>query len=197
MPIMCLGLYLAVRLGLDSVLWRNITPYAAYAFELVFVIIVGWFYRQRLKCFGFRPTQVLTDGLLPLGAGFATYKLALFSLLPIPFDLQSTELIFLLLIVAPVLEELIFRMALWEPIKDLTASPAVLLVSTTLLFSFGHLQALWSVPQELRAFVLYQSLYVIILGLGAGWRRLQSQTLLAPILVHFSFNLGFFLASRF
>ena len=55
--------------------------------------------------------------------------------------------------------------------------------------------ALWTVPEQFRSFVLYQTLYVIILGLAAGWQRLRQNSILAGILLHFSFNLGFYIAS--
>lgn len=194
-PLSLILAFLTLRMGLDAILWSHLSPYASYAFEFSFVALTGWYYRKRIHFFNFHWTHLFSDFILPLGAGFGIYKLAVFSLLPIPFDLKSSELIFLLLFVGPLLEELIFRMALWEIIQDLIPKKAFVLILTTLLFSFGHLQSLWAVPAELRAFVLYQSLYVILLGLGAGWRRLESKSLLAPMLIHCTFNLGFFLGS--
>lgn len=191
-----LAVFVIFRMGLDFVVWRKISVYASYLFEAMFVSVAWYLYRDRIRMVAFQKAQVLTDLLLPLGAGFVIYRLAVFSLIPIPFDLTGWETIFLLTLFGPVLEELIFRMGLWEPMADLFADRAFLLVTSTVLFSIGHLLSLWVVPQELRSFVLYQSLYVILLGLGTGWRRLASSSLIAPILVHMSFNIGFFLASR-
>jgi len=190
-----LGLYILVRFVFDAY-WRTITPYAAYGFEAGFVLAVGIYFGSRIQYFKFQKDQLLYDFLFPLLGGLAIYKLGTYSGISIPFDLSSYETLFILLLLAPVLEELIFRMALWEPLKELCKSPSQLLISTSLLFSIGHFMALWNVPEQYRIFVLYQTLYVILLGLGAGWRRMQTNSVSAAIYVHFSFNLGFFLASR-
>lgn len=186
--------FLVFRLGFDS-FWQQLSPYYAYVFELAFVGTVGFIYRQQIKW-----KVEITDNLIPVAlsfaGGFAIYKLAPFSGIAIPFDLTVTETIFLLLILAPILEELIFRMALWEPMKTIFKKPSTIVIGTSILFSVGHLMSLWAVPEQFRVFVLYQTLYVILLGLGAGWRRLVTGSVTAAILVHFGFNFGFFIASK-
>lgn len=189
-----LGSYIIVRLLGDSY-WRLVSPYFAYGFEVVFVGACYLFYRSQIQIGKIQNIHPVVDIFIPLGGGYLVYKLAGFAGIGIPFDLSGGETIFLLLILAPFLEEAIFRMALWEPLKALVKSPAVLLCSSALLFSAGHFVALWSVPEPYRVFVLYQSLYVILLGLGCGWRRYKTNSVLNAIGVHISFNLGFFLAS--
>lgn len=175
--------------------WRTVTPWAAYTFEILFVIVVGYVYRKRLI---FRlPVKVaVSSALLSLAMGFSIYRLIVSAGLQVPFDFNSMELLFLLLVLGPILEEFIFRMALWEPIADLfkKKSDAVLIL-TTALFSVGHLQAFWSVPLEYRPFVLIQGLYVILLGLGCGYGRMRTGSISGAIYIHVGFNLGFFLAS--
>ena len=187
--------YLAVRFGLDNQ-WRSVSQYYSYGFELFFSIWVGWIFRKNMR-FKVKWSRELVLGLLPafLG-GYLIFFLVRSSGLEIPFDFQSTELIFLLLILAPFLEEMIFRMALWEPIQAISGSPATTLTLTTLFFSIGHLIAWGSVPMAYKPFVLIQALYVILLGLGAGYRRMKSESVLPAIGVHFGFNLGFFVASQ-
>lgn len=193
-PLALIASYLAIRWGLDPY-WREISQYYSYAYELIFSLVVGWCYRHELK-FKIKWSQEFRVGFLPaLLGGALIYKLITFSGITVPFDFQSFELIFLLLILAPVLEELLFRMALWETSQKVFKSAPVTLVMTTLFFSVGHLMALWHIPAPYKPFVLIQTLYVIFLGLGAGYRRIQSGTFLAGILVHFAFNLGFFLAA--
>ncbi len=190
-----IALYLGVRLGLDFVLWRQMSPYAAYVFEAA---LVFWAWRVFQKHFhaSFVPgTFTFLDFLLPLLMGFAVHRLALFAHIPIPFDLSGWETRFLLLALAPVLEELIFRGALWEGLRALVKTNSNILILTSAVFAVGHFQALWSVPESFRSFVLYQTLYVLVLGLAAGWRRIVTDTVLSPMLIHFSFNLGFFLAA--
>jgi membrane protease YdiL (CAAX protease family) len=189
-----ISFYLVFRLGFDS-FWQQRSPYYAYAFEVVFVCVIGFLSKQQVKW-----QVVITDNLIPVAmsfaGGFAIYKLAPFSGIVIPFDLTVAETIFLLLILAPILEELIFRMALWEPMTAIFRKSSTIVIGTSILFSVGHLISLWAVPEQFRVFVLYQTLYVILLGLGAGWRRLATGSPTASILVHFGFNFGFFIASR-
>lgn len=186
--------YLISRLALDS-FWQQVSPYYAYAFEVIFVFAVGIIYKRQLRW----KIQII-ENLLPIMiailGGFAIYKLAPFSGISIPFDLNATETICLLLIVAPILEEAIFRMALWEPMEKIFKKQSTTLIGSSILFSLGHFIALWTVPEQFRAFVLYQTLYVILLGLGAGWRRLVTGSVVPAILVHFGFNFGFFIASK-
>ena len=141
-----LAFYFAIKFGLDSY-WRTISEYYSYAFELVFVGVVYFVYRQ-----------------------FVQFRISC-------------------------KEELVFRLALWEPLKALLPSKNFVLVTSALLFSVGHLIALWAVPAEYKAFVLVQTFYVILLGLGAGYRKLKTESVLSAILVHFGFNLGFYLVS--
>ena len=56
--------------------------------------------------------------------------------------------------------------------------------------------AYFAVPDEFKNFVMYQTVYVIVLGLAAGYRRLKANSVLAAILIHFGFNLGFYIASQ-
>lgn len=149
--------YIFVRIGGDP-WWRTLTSWAAYSFEIVFVVVVGFIYRERLNL----RTSILfalTSSLLATGAGFSIYKLIVSAGLKVPFDFNSGEILFLLLLFGPILEELIFRMALWDSLSDLFKKKNdLVLITTTLLFSIGRLQAFWSVPLEYRPFVLIQAL---------------------------------------
>lgn len=187
--------YLLVRLGFDSFWTEFLGGYGSYVFEIT---LVGAMAFARPTGFGFAlPTwNTLPYLLFPAFlSGFGIFQLGQSSGILFPFDLSSTETLVFLLLVAPVLEELLFRGALWEAVSRFCRKQTSVLLWTSLAFGVGHLIALYRVPQEFRPFVLIQFLYVILLGLGAGWARIASGSLVAPILVHFSFNLGFFAAS--
>lgn len=191
-----LGIYIFLRLIPDQALWRTLSPYYSYAFELALVFFAYFSFGTGISFKFPRLKESLPIWILGASAGAAVYRITIFSGTQIPFDFSGVETIFLLLVLAPVLEELIFRMALWEALKSFRWKPETVLVASTLLFSFGHFQAIAAVPAEFRAFVWIQTLYVILLGLGAGWARHATGSVTASILVHFGFNLGFFLASR-
>lgn len=187
--------YLAIKFGGDG-LWREISVYWSYLFEFLFVAVAAVVYRNKIQI-KLPTTKLIFGGLAFSGiGGFSVYKSATISGIPIPFDLHGTETIFLLLILAPILEELVFRLALWENLKEIFKNNGVVLVLSALLFSFGHFIAYWSVPEDFQAFVQFQSFYVLLLGLGAGWARLNAGSFTGAIIIHFGFNFGFFLASR-
>jgi membrane protease YdiL (CAAX protease family) len=125
--------------------------------------------------------------------GFIIYRLALKSTILIPFDFTNTINVFLLLILAPILEEFIFRFSLWEATDNLIKNKEIQIWISSLLFSIGHLIAFYMLPPDYRPFVLYQSVYVIILGIACSKMRQESNGLIGSILIHFLFNFGFYL----
>lgn len=191
MSIAILLTYFGIRFGLNRQL-DQLGEFASYLFEVSFVAIVGFYYWRRLR-FSMPPLRrVVADGIIGLMTGFLVYKLAGPLSLTIPFQLQDKQTIALLLIVAPCLEEALFRMAIWEPLEDLFRYPWAVILSTSLIFSFAHFYAWWSVPEQFHAFVLYQTIYVFFLAFYCGLRRSQSGSMLISVLVHFGFNLGFY-----
>jgi len=186
--------YILIKFGFDS-WWRSISEYYGYGFEVIFVLAVGWTFRKSIILKFPINRQVLLSFLLSLLSGFIIYRLITYSGLIIPFQFDLFEMIFLLLVISPILEELIFRMALWEPIKCLVKEPVKILILTSILFSLAHLMAIWVVPYSFKPFVLIQALYALLLGLGAGYRRLVTGSVLAAMIIHFGFNLGFYFAS--
>jgi membrane protease YdiL (CAAX protease family) len=189
-------IFLIIYLGLrylPETWWRGISVYYSYVFELFFVLLVARFFRSKN---GFRLSVLkieLPVFLVSLLSGFLVNRLAGYSGIVIPFDLKSSGLLVMLLLIAPVLEELIFRYALWRLLDVINNNRIFLVLSTTFLFSLGHLISLFYVPEEFKVFVVYQFLYVILLGLFCGWRRQVSGTVVTAIFIHFFFNLGFYL----
>src|SRR5262245_14135195 len=113
--------YIIFRIGCDS-FWQQFSVYYSYAFEAAFVAAVGFYYRNELKWkIDIKPN--LMPFVWSLAGGFSVFKIAGLSGITIPFDLSSSETIFLLLILAPILEELIFRMALWQPLEHVLKKP--------------------------------------------------------------------------
>ena len=190
------GGYILLRMVADPFFWRNFSEYYSYAFEVGFVALACFLFRGRFK-FLSRPSK--DDAIAIIAAavgGLLVYRAASWVGVPIPFDLNATETIFLLLVLGPILEEAVFRLAIWEGFQALTGNSCATLVATTLLFAAGHFAAYWFVPAEFHGFVIYQTSYVILLGLAAGWRRRQTNAISSAVVVHFGFNAGFFLASR-
>lgn len=191
MDMLALGIYIVLRFCFSARLeaWCS---WSMYLIETVFVIWSLYYYRDRLKNFLNFPRQLLWIPIVAFFAGlFSAYGVTVIGL-PVPFDVTAPEGIFLLLIIAPVLEELIFRFFLWMPFeKRFKAHWAWSF--TTLLFSYAHWHAVWNVPVEWHGFLAYQTLYTLMLGLGCGAMMYTFRSLGGAILVHFAFNLGFWI----
>lgn len=186
--------FLILRVGMDAY-WRKVSPWWSYGFEALFTLIVLSAYRGRKL---FRPPKLgfaFLAGLLGFAGGFAAYRGAGVLRFIVPFDFSGFGPLFQLLVLAPVLEELVYRGALWEPSVDWLGSGRAWGV-TTLLFALGHFQAYFFVPAEYQGFVLYQTGYVLVLGAAAGWVRRRLGGIWIPMLLHGGFNFGFFIAGQ-
>jgi membrane protease YdiL (CAAX protease family) len=170
--------------------------YASYLFELAFAAFTVVIFRQKQGQKSLAARIFALDGLAALCFGFVIYRLGSALNLPNPFDFNSGRVLLLLLVVGPILEELVFRGALWRLLQVLRASSSMALMGTTAFFSFSHFFSWWSVPAELHTFIVYQTVYTLFLGWYCGWRRVQTASIFPAILVHAFFNLGFYLGWR-
>lgn len=127
--------------------------------------------------------------------GFIAFRLCGSIGWTVPFELSGGETIFFLLVVAPVLEEGLFRFLLWTPIARMNGGAA--LVVTSVLFSYSHYHAIAFVPADYHAFIYFQTIYTFILALGCGAMMLKHRSLSGAVLMHFMFNLGFYAGSLF
>lgn len=186
--------YLVIRFGFTTQL-DALGNYSSYIFEVLCVsVAIGLFGKKIFTTF--KVFKSVSYGMvISLGAGFGIFKLAGAFSIDIPFDLKGTETILFLLAVAPILEEAIFRFLVWQPIQYISQRPVIALVSTSLIFSYSHLHAIWFVPAEVHNFIIYQTVYTFLLGLACGFYVYRYSSLACAILIHFAFNLGFYLAS--
>lgn len=185
-------LYLIVMFPLLHRL-EQLNDYASYYFEAGFVLLVAALFRKRVH---FRP--ILSEDIelaiaLSLLAGLVGYRCAGALGLIIPWDLNSRENLLFLLLIGPILEELVFRLAIWELLTAWISNWIAVLIITSGLFSFAHFFAWFSVPAEFHSFVAYQTAYVFFLALACGIARKRSGSMTPPILIHATFNLGFYL----
>jgi membrane protease YdiL (CAAX protease family) len=172
--------------------------YLPYAFEGIFVLTALYVYRAKLRWFA---PLGLRDGielLLSLLAGGAVYLSAKGLNLVVPFDFSSWIVVLLLLFFGPLLEEMIFRQALWFPLEELKLRPTMVIVLTSVFFSMGHLQALGlsnsAIFGPIRDFILFQTLYTFFIALWWGYRFKRKKSFFAPLSLHITFNMGFYVA---
>jgi len=144
------------------------------------------------------------DMLSMLIVGFIIGQIAVyFFVLPfqLTWDWTGLELLLLLLLVGPILEELLLRFLPLQIARChsklsrwIDQYPQAVAWLFGLIFALVHLKAFYLVPYPVRPFILFQSTYTLFLGYV--WTRLllKSKALFHPLLAHMGVNLGFSLA---
>jgi CAAX amino terminal protease family. len=175
----------------------SLHEFASYAFEIIFILIMGFFLKDEFSLKPAMSKKAWGFGLLSLFAGYCIFKAAIYGEILIPFEFDSLLTVFLLLIAAPVLEELLFRFVFIGANSKLIKNRIVLVLLSATVFSLAHFNALRYVPELVEGFVIYQGIYTFFLGAACALVYVRTERkILNAIGVHFLFNLGFFLASR-
>lgn len=188
-------LYLVIRFGFTQHL-DALGTHASYIFEMLCVLITLILLGSKAVTVLNLCKSVVLGSIISLASGFAIHKTATLLNITVPFDLKGNEILVPLLLIAPLLEEAVFRLFLWEPLQNLTKQPVLALLITSALFSYSHLHALWFVPSEIHSFIIYQTAYTFALGLACGYFMYRYYSLSSSILIHFAFNLGFYISAQ-
>jgi membrane protease YdiL (CAAX protease family) len=99
-----------------------------------------------------------------------------------------------LLIFAPILEELVFRQTFQRMLIANVGGKRVTSMLVASLFAFSHLIGLMVLPVEYIPFIGFQVFYTFVLGVICGQALLRFHSVIAPICLHFVFNLSFYVA---
>jgi membrane protease YdiL (CAAX protease family) len=175
--------------------WHKIpsTISFSYVFDLLFALGVSFIYRLPWK-FKLRITRQTWKAV---GEVFALAVGVILSIwymeIEIPFRLV-TNLEWHLLIFAPILEELVFRQTFQRVLIANVGGKYVTSMLVAAIFAFSHLVGLKVLPADYVPFIGFQVFYTFILGLICGQALLRFHSVLAPIFLHFIFNLTFYIA---
>jgi len=185
-------LYFAFSWGLP---WHELpsTISFSYVFDLAFALVICFFFKLpwKFKWKGLRNFTIFTTQAIFLA--LFSIAAAWFWSMPVPFRLV-TNLEWHLLLFAPVLEELIFRQTFQRFLIKRLGGKRVTSMLVAAIFAFSHLIALRVLPAEYIPFVGFQVFYTFVLGVICGQALLRSHSILSPILIHFLFNLCFYVA---
>lgn len=187
-----LGLYIIIRFFFTT--WLDTRgEYSSYIFESILVAFMAYLHWADFKSQWKVNRKILLIAACAGVAGFIVFKLIRPFGIVLPFDITEGNVWIFLLLVAPILEELIFRFFAWKPVANKNKKAAW--IFTSVLFSYAHLHAFWFVAPDIRSFVYYQAVYTLGLGLACGYMVFKHNSLAGAILVHGLFNLGFFLGA--
>jgi membrane protease YdiL (CAAX protease family) len=187
-------LYLIPSFSFDFLFdfWQvGLTP---YLFELFFILIAISIFKNKFKITS--ANGKTKHYLRYLAGGFITIIFCKLFGTKIPFDLNSGGIIVLLILIAPLLEELIFRFSLWQCFESLDKTKKYALILTSSLFSLAHFKSVLLIAPGFLTFVTFQSVYTLILGHRLGLRYQKNRNVLEVIILHMLFNLGFLIGFK-
>jgi len=175
---------------------ESLGAYAQTIFESLFTILVICLYRDHLKLKSSFNRRLLIQFIVALFFGFGIYRFAGYLHIGIPFDFTSHETILFLLLIGPILEEFLFRQALWSAMQVMADNRLVAFIGTSALFVFGHFFSYFFLPKEYQPFILYQTAYVSIIALWWGFNILKRGVITTTVILHIAFNFGFYMGFR-
>ncbi len=190
------ALFILERLFLQDFLIKIGGQAGPYIFEGLLILSFLALAREELH-FRFRFTwQWAFLGSLNIIFGASIFFLCENMGLVVPFDFSSKSFAFMLIVVGPLMEELLFRGLLWQSLRPIFHSAFWTLLITSVLFSFDHFGAFFRVPADFQSFILFQTFYTLLFGLLWGYSRLKTNSVLAAVILHALFNLGFYSAAK-
>lgn len=165
----------------------------SYIFDLLFALGVSFIFRLPWK-FKWNINKQSFKAIAEVVA-LAVASLAAIWYMDIetPFRLL-TGLEWHMLFFAPVLEELVFRQTFQRFLIHQVGGKYVTSMLVASIFAFSHLVGLTVLPIEYVPFIGFQVFYTFVLGLICGQAMLRFHSVLAPIVLHFLFNLTFYIA---
>lgn len=165
----------------------------SYVFDLLFALGVSFFYRLPWR-FKWVITKQSWKAVAEV-TGLAILAILCIWYLEIetPFRLVN-NLEWHLLFFAPILEELVFRQTFQRVLINSVGGKYVTSMLVAAIFAFSHLVGLSVLPVEYVPFIGFQVFYTFVLGLICGQAMLRFHSVLAPIALHFIFNLLFYIA---
>ena len=167
----------------------------SYLFDFIFISLVALTFKKipNIKV----EHQSLLPGKLIATFAMASFVIFLNGLLAIETPFRFIDkLAIQLLVLAPIIEELVFRFAFFHIFKKFELSPTWQMVVNAGLFSLSHLPAMWTLPSEFQVFVGYQVLYTFALGWVCTKAKMRHKSIIIPVLMHFVFNLTFYVAIK-
>jgi membrane protease YdiL (CAAX protease family) len=186
------SIYFAFSWGLP---WHKLPSMISfsYIFDLLFALGVSFFFRLPWLF----KWQINKQGLKAIAEGLLLAVSSIFAIwyldIETPFRLVS-GLEWHLLIFAPILEELVFRQTFQRFLVTQVGGKYVTSMLVASIFAFSHLVGLKVLPVDYVPFIGFQVFYTFVLGLICGQAMLRFHSVIAPIVIHFLFNLTFYVA---
>ncbi len=168
-----------------------------YLFEFLFVVVIYRVFRQPIPWFNFKLKEWARLGLIFTLIGFVLAILTKVFSWPVAFDLNRAETIIMLVLVGPILEEFLYRYALKEAFQKVCSHEKLSLIVTSIVFSFGHFYSYFSLTDDYKSFVLFQTVYTFLLAITLSLDLSEKKNFLRVVAMHVFFNAGFLIGLWF
>lgn len=179
--------------------WASLAPAhwtisVSYVFDVFFALTILNLTSKSNFLGKIIPKNFIIRIVLVLGVALLCITiLHLSEMLKSPFKFLENQFI-QMLILAPIIEELVFRGAIYELFKVAKVKIWVNNLINSILFALSHAYALTVLPDEFHPFIFFQLKYTFVLGHLCAKSRERTYGILEPILLHFIFNLVFYVA---
>ena len=165
----------------------------SYFFDVIFCVVIFLFFKRRDFLGRIKLSTFFIQGISLIVFAVIFINISFWLNLNVPFKYVD-HLVIQILVLAPIIEECVFRGAFIEFSEKLKMNKEMTIVSNSLFFSLSHLPAIWNLPKEFHSFIGLQLFYTLILGAVCTSSRLKTKGVVAPIILHFIFNLVFYIA---
>lgn len=163
-----------------------------YLFEVIFITIVSILLKLKIGLKLKNPKRFISKLLFTVVLGGISIGIIKNLKIETPFKYLDNYII-QLIILAPVIEEFIYRHVLFGLMERKKIDRMNIFFFNSILFSFSHAIAFFSLPSIFYPFIFIQLFYTFILGWIMTKAKMDHESILAPILLHFAFNLMFLL----
>lgn len=187
-------MYFGISWGLP---WHLIpsTISFSYVFDILFALSASFFFRLPWK-FRWKFNELTVYACVSvICLAWACIGSIWYMDIEVPFRLVN-NLEWHLLFFAPVIEELVFRQTFQRVLIHNMGGKRVTSMLVASIFAFSHLIGLTVLPAEYVPFIGFQVFYTFVLGVLCGQAILRFHSILAPITLHFLFNLSFYVAMQ-
>jgi len=176
----------------DKIQWDS-TISISYIFDLLFVTLSCFYYKN---FFNFSNLDIKGGISRVIGVSIlAAISLLITSLSAIKSPFGYIEhLVLQILVLAPIIEEFVFRQGIFIAMEKYFKNKNFLLLSNSIFFSLSHMPALFILPEEFKSFIHIQLVYTFFLGWICTKARLKNGNVGESIVLHFIFNLFFYFA---
>ncbi len=162
--------------------------------SLIFILSILAIFRPQFNYKLKLNKEFKVEYLLCFLIGGAFYSLGRFWNLPLMQpEMDWRDFVYACLIL-PIFYEILFRLCLWSVIERMKLYKFLPLILTTFSFTLYYFYPLFWGPHPYKAFIYFQTMMYLIMGLWWGYAFLRERNITHVFLMHIFFQIGYYTA---